>query len=162
MSEKYIRYLEYFNDIVRLYLIRNILIAKLADGVETTFTSAEERVNEIIQNPLLLRLIRMLDIYLFHSKRTSKRDDPVPGEKEYFRSTSVDIIRSYRYRLGKLLNKTIGTEEYGLYLISSPEELMRILEKVRDKLLESSEIPMIIEGQLSLLLKWERGIVYHE
>lgn len=124
-----------FNDLARLYLIRELLISKLADGIEITLTESERKVDKLINDPYLLKLIRILD-GLFWIKRKD----------------SVRIVRSYRHRLHLFINKTIGLEEYGSLLTLNKEELEDKLKDVRDRLLKNKDKFEILERQVGL--KW--------
>ena len=128
---------ETFNDLAKLYLIRDLLISKLADGIEITLTESERRVDELIDNPYLLKLVRMLDKFFWIKEKDSVR-----------------IIRSYRHRLNLFVHRTIGLEEYGALLPLNKEELENELKYVRDELLRNKDMFLVLEGQVDILLKW--------
>jgi hypothetical protein len=100
--------LELFNDLARLYLKRELLISKLADGKEITLSKSEEKIDALIKDENLLKLVKMLDE--FFAIRVRLRD-------------SVKIVRSYRNRLNQFIDHTIGSEEYSFLLALKKEEL---------------------------------------
>lgn len=130
---------EPFNDLARLYLKRELLISKLADGKEITLSESEKRVDALIEDENLLKLIRMLDE--FFTIRLRSKD-------------SVKIIRSYRNRLHQFVDRTIGSEEYGFLFSLNKEELEKMLKEDKEKLLKRKDIFPLLEGQLLILLKW--------
>jgi len=62
---------EAFNDLAKLYLIRDLLISKLANGIEVTLTQAEKKVDKLIDDPNLLKLVEMLDKFFWIKDRDS-------------------------------------------------------------------------------------------
>ena len=133
-------FLESFNSLARLYLEREMLINKLANGKETTLTSAEKKVDESIKDPSLLKLIAMLDRFFL-----------IKGG-----FGSVRNVRSYRNRLNQFVDHTIGLEEYSSLLHLEREKLENVLKKEIENLLKRKETFPILEAQLAILLKWFR------
>jgi hypothetical protein len=136
--------LEPFNDLSRLYLKRELLISKLADGREITLSESEKRVDALIEDKDLLKLVKMLDE--FFAIRLRSKD-------------SVKIVRSYRNRLNQFIDHTIGLKEYSFLLSLNKEELKKMLEEDKEKLLKRKDLFPILEGQLLILLRWfGRGV----
>lgn len=129
--------LELFNDLARIYLERELLINKVADGRELNLTGAERIVDRIIEDSDLLRLIGMLDRFFLMKGRDS-----------------VDVVRSYRYRLNQFVEKTIGLESFVSLLHLKREELKNMLIKEKENLLKRKGEFRILEAQLTILLKW--------
>jgi len=130
---------EAFNDLAKLYLIRDVLIGKLANGIEVTLTQAENKVDELIDDPDLLKLVKMLDKFFWIKVRGSVR-----------------MVRSYRHRLSLFVERTVGLEEYGRLLSFNKEELENELNNIRNKLLRNKGMFSILEAQVDMLLKWFR------
>jgi len=131
-----------FDDLARLYLQREILISKLCNA-EVDLTRAEDKVRDLIEDAYLLRLVGMLDDIFALTYR-----DPVL------------LVRQYRGRLNKFVSKTIGFEEYGKLLPLKTEELERRLKDSNKKLQDRKNEFPILEGQLSILLRWFRKGVW--
>jgi len=129
-------YPELFNDLSRLYLIRDILIAKLADGIEITLTEAERMVDDMIDNPELLDLMKLFDEFFYITSWYPER-----------------IVRSYRYRLELFVNKTIGLAEYGILLSLTKSELEQKLIDIKDRLLKNKQIFPELKRLIPLFLK---------
>lgn len=117
-----------------------MLINKIADGKEITLTGAERKVDDLIKDLDLLRLIEMLDRFFL-----------IKG-----RFDSVAIVRSYRYRISQFVDRTIGLEEYSSLLPLKREELENTLKREKENLLKRKEMFPILEAQLAILLRWFR------
>jgi len=129
---------ELFNLLARVYIERELLINKISDGKETTLSEAEKKVNSLIEDDYLIKLIEMLDRFFL-----------IKGHRN-----SVSIVRSYRYRLNQFINRTIGFEDYSFLLGLSAENLERRLKENIGKLLERKDSFPLLKAQLSILLRW--------
>jgi hypothetical protein len=114
------------------------LIGKLADGREITLSESEKIVDVLIEDESLLKLVKMLD-ELFIIRLRSK--------------DSVKIVRSYRNKFNRLVNRAMGSEEYGSLLALKREALESKLKEDVEKLLKMKNAFPILEEQLSILLK---------
>lgn len=112
-----------FNSLASLYLQREILISKFADGKKVNLTDAEKKVDTLIKDADLLELIKKLDSFFLITGRDS-----------------IKIVEAYRNRLGFFVNRTIGLEEYGSLLPLTTRELAEDLGKEKKKLLDKKDI----------------------
>lgn len=130
--------LEPFYDLARLYLQRELLISKLADGEEVTLTMAEEKVSALIGEAHLLDPVKMLDRWFLVRRRSND---------------TTRMIAGYRYRLNHFIDHTIGMREYSSFLRMEKDELQKMIANLSRKLADESG-RRLLEGQLAILLRW--------
>jgi flagellar biosynthesis component FlhA len=133
---------ELFNELAKIYIERESLIHKIADGRDISLSEAEEMIEALIEDKVLLRFIKMLDrFFLVKGRRIED---------------SVKIVEAYRHRLNQFIDRTIGFKEYTTIIGLPREKLEKLLKEDVKKLLERGETFLLLEAQLSILLKWFR------
>lgn len=133
---------EIFNHLAKVYIERELLINKVSDGKEVSLSQGEEKIDALIKDEHLLKLIRMIDRFFLI--------------KIWGRPDSVKIVRSYRNRLDQFIDRTIGLEGYAFLIKLSKEELEKKLKEDVEELLKSKDSFPMLEAQLSILLRWFR------
>jgi len=132
---------EPFDRLARVYIERELLINKISDGKKVSLSEAQKKVEELIKDEHLLKLLRMLDrFFLIKGKRKD----------------SIRIVRTYRYRLNQFVDRTIGHKHYALLLTSSKADLEERLAKDVRELLGNKDLFPLLEAQVKILLRWFR------
>jgi hypothetical protein len=134
-------YEELFDHLAKVYIEQELLINKISDGIEISLSEAENMVNELIKDEVLLKLIRMLDRFFLIRRHPRSHD-------------SFELVRAYRNRLDQFISHTIGIEKYVSILGLTREGLEESLKKDVEELLKRKEAFPLLEAQLSILLRW--------
>jgi hypothetical protein len=128
---------ELFNRLAKVYIERELLINKISDGEKVSLSEAQRKVEELIKDEHLLKLLGMLDRFFL-----------IKGKD------SIRIVRAYRYRLNQFVDRTIGHEQYALLLTSSKADLEETLAKDVRELLGNRDLFPLLEAQVKILLRW--------